>query len=395
MLLLCRGVIAHVAASDKARMDVMGTISSIFRIVLVVILCALTASGPGRFAMAAGIIETSPFAVPGVAVDVTAPDATSAKNQALVDAQMKAFVLLAERLGSPELAQEVSRFDTKQVLPYLKSLSIEEELISPGRYQGKLTVRFLPEKIRALYRDYGVKVSVEQGPSFLILPVWTDNGVQVMWGDTPWHRAFQSLNAQQSAIPLFVPLGDAEDRSTISVTDAINDDKVKLEAIRRRYDASVVVVAYGEAAEGGVRGRLFGESPLGRLNFDKVYIAETGTIDDSAALAAQRFHAVMLEKWRSGGYQVSAEDGGGEGGSGNVLSVSVPFAGPSEWNGLRSRILSTPGILSLDVSSLGGDGAVVNLSYLGTLEEMQSSFQATGLQLARVGGVWVVTQTQL
>jgi hypothetical protein len=373
-------------------MDKMGTLSGIFRILLLVVLCALATGGPGYFAMAAGIIETSVFAVPGVAVDVTAPDATSAKNQALVDAQMKAFVQLAERLGTPELAQEVSRFDTKQVLTYLKSLSIEEELISPGRYQGKLTVRFLPDKIRALYRDYGVKVSAEQGPSFLVLPVWTAGGVQVLWSDTPWLRAFKSLNAQQSAIPLFVPLGDAEDRSTLSVTDVINDDKVKLEAIRRRYDAAVVVVAYGEAAEGGVRGRLFGDSPLGRLNFDKVYIAETGTIDDSAALAAQRFHAVMLEKWRSGGYQVAAESGDGTGEQGNVLSVSVPFAGPSEWNGLRSRILATPGILGLDVSTLGGDGAVVNLSYAGTLEDMQSSLQATGLQLARVGGVWVVTQ---
>jgi hypothetical protein len=381
------------AHAIKPEWTKMGTLSGIFRILLLAALCALASGGSSPHSFAAGIIETSVFAVPGVAVDVTAPDATSAKNQALIDAQMKAFVQLAERLGTPELAQEVSRFDTKQVLTYLKSLSIEEELISPGRYQGKLTVRFLPEKIRTLYRDYGVKVSAEQGPSFLILPVWTADGVQVLWGDTPWQRAFKSLNAQQSAIPLFVPLGDAEDRSTLSVTDVINDDKVKLEAIRRRYDAAVVVIAYGEAAEGGVRGRLFGDSPLGRLNFDKVYIAETGTIDDSAALAAQRFHGVMLEKWRSGGYQVATEsDGDGAGEQGNVLSVSVPFAGPSEWNGLRSRILATPGILGLDVSTLGGDGAVVNLSYAGTLEEMQSSFQDTGLQLARNGGIWVVTQ---
>lgn len=325
-------------------------------------------------------------------MDVTGPDAATAKNQALVEAQMKAFATLAGTLGDQQLVDAVSQFNSKQVLPYLRSLSIEEEVITPGHYQGKLTVRFLPNKIRELYRQFGVKVDIEQGPSFLVLPVWNSDGVQVLWSDSPWYRAFHSLNAQQSAVPLIVPLGDAEDRSTISVTDAINGDLVKLEAMRRRYDASVVVVAFGEPAEGGVRGRLAGDSPLGRLNFDKVYVAETGTLEDSAALAARRFHTVMLEKWKSGAGTAALSEGtGGASPRGKVINVSVPFAGPAEWNGLRSRILSTPGVLGLDVASLGGEGAVVSLSFAGTLADMQVSMQATGLQLGQVGGVWVVT----
>jgi hypothetical protein len=75
-----------------------------------------------------------------------------------------------------------------------------------------------------------------------------------------------------------------------------------------------------------------------------------------------------------------------------VLNISIPFAGPSQWNGLRSRILSTPGVVGLDVSSLGADGAVVSLAYVGTVEDVQSSLQASGLQLGRVAGVWVVSQ---
>ena len=374
----------------------MGTVPKLFR---ALILAALLAAGVVQLvpiARSAGIIETSIFAVQGVEVDVTGPDAASAKNQALVDVQMKAFVMLAERLGNAELVEAVRQFEAKQVLPYLRSLSIEEESISPGRYKGKLTVRFLPSKIRPLYSEYGVKVAGEQGPIFLILPVWTADGVKVLWGDTTWRTALLNLKAEQSMVPLLVPLGDAEDRSLLSVTDAINGDRLKLEAIRRRYDADVVVVAYAEAAEGGVRAKMQGDSPLGKLNFDKVYISESGTIQDSANLAAQRFHTVMVEKFRSGAGKVAAANAEaqaqGERKKRKALSVSIPFAGPSEWNGLRSRILSTPGVVGLDVSSLDGDGAVVSLAYTGTLEEMQSSMQASGLQISRVGGVWVVTQ---
>jgi hypothetical protein len=68
----------------------------------------------------------------------------------------------------------------------------------------------------------------------------------------------------------------------------------------------------------------------------------------------------------------------------------VPFSGPSEWNGLRSRILSTPGVTGLDVSSLGADGAVVALSFVGSPEDMQSSMQASGLNMTHGGSGWQI-----
>jgi hypothetical protein len=371
----------------------MGTATKAIWFAVQLLLAAAWLAMPAR---TAGIIETSVFAVQGVTVDVTDTDAATAKNKALVEVQLKAFKQLAERLGNSELLEAVSAYTDKQVLPYLKSLSIEQESVSPGRYQGTFTVRFLPNRVRSLYSGFGVKVAGAQGPVFLVLPIWTQDGAQVLWAETPWRRAFERLNAAQATVPLLVPLGDAEDRELIGVTDAVNGDKVKLEAIRRRYDAAVVVVAYAELAEGGVKATLQGDSPLGKLNFDKVYIADSGTTDDSAALAAERFHTVLTDKFKSGATQVAEQDEAAqtksEKSKRKVLSVSVPFAGPSQWNGLRSRILSTPGVVGLDVSSLGADGAVVSLAYTGTVEEMQSSLQASGLQLGRVAGVWVVSQ---
>lgn len=345
-------------------------------------------------AHAAGPVETSVFAVQGVAVDVTDSDAATAKNKALVEVQIKAFRQLAERLGSPEVVAAVEEMDEKQILPYLKSLSIEEESISPGRYAGKLTVRFLPEKVKALYSNYGVRVVSRQGPSFLVLPVWQPSqGVSQLWEDNPWRRAWVNLRAEQSLVPIIVPLGDLDDSAIISVEDVLSGDEVKLEAIRRRYDVNTVLIAYAEPAEGGgVRARMQGDTPLGRMKFDKIYTAENPTIDESAALATQRFHAVMVDKYRSNPSGASVADGGepAEAAPRQTLAVAVPFAGPSEWNRLRSRILSAPGVVGLDVSSLGGDGAVVRLTVAGELDLMQSRFERVGLQLMRAGGSWVI-----
>jgi Uncharacterized protein conserved in bacteria (DUF2066) len=379
------GLLAHFTGPMKARMGVMGTILK--SLILPIAVCLWIGS-----AFAAGPVETSVFAVQGVDVDITDVDAQVAKQKALVDAQMKAFKLLAERLGNQSIVDSVAKYEEKQVLPFLKSLSIEEESISPGRYKGKLTVRFLPARIRSLYGDFGVKVGSEQGPSLLILTVWKSATGNVLWEDNPWRQAWVNLRAEQSQVPIIVPLGDFDDTELLSVTDVLSEDAVKLEALRKRYDVKKVIIAFAEPAENGaVHATMSGDSPLGKLSFDKIYDAETGKTEDSATLAAQRFHGVMLEKFKSGVVKVTEQKRQTEANARKTLSVRVPFSGPSEWNGLRSRILSTPGVTGLDVSTLGADGAVVSLTFVGTPEEMQSSMQASGLNFTQGGSGWQIT----
>ncbi len=382
------GLLAQIAGALKARMENMGiTLKSFLFGLWMTMLCGVS--------LAAGPVETSIFAVQGVEVDVTDTDADTAKNKALIEVQIKAFRILAERLGNASIFEAVSQFEEKRVLPYLKSLSIEEESISPGRYKGKLTVRFLPNKIRALYSEYGVRVGGEQGPAFLILTIWKGTGDAVLWEDNPWRQAWINLRAEQSLVPIIVPIGDLADTEMISVSDVLSEDAVKLEAIRKRYDVKKVIIAFAEPAENGtVHARMSGDSPLGKLSFDKNYDGETGRVEESAAIAASRFHSVMIDKYKTGSAraEVAATEKKQQASANarKTINARVPFSGPSEWNGLRSRILATPGVTGLDVSSLGGDGAVVALTFVGSPGDMQSSMQASGLNLSREGGGWLI-----
>jgi Uncharacterized protein conserved in bacteria (DUF2066) len=351
------------------------------------LLCALGLMGS---AWAAGPVETSVYAVQGVDVDVTDANAAAAKEKALVLVQMKAFVLLAEKLGTPEFATEMGKLEGKDVIPMLKSLSIEVEKISPGHYEGKFTVRFLPEKIKSLYGKYGISVPQSQGQAMLVLPVWTATGGQpVLWEDNPWRKAWLGLNAQQAQIPIIIPLGDQDDSAILTPQDAMNIDAVKLEALRRRYDVKTLLVAYAEPAPGGgVHAHMIGKSPLGKITFDKVYTADSGTENDSAVLATQRFQQIMVEKFKSDQAKVAAAKAASAGPQ--SIAVAIPFSGPSQWNGLRARILATPGVIAVDVTSLDGQGASARLVYSGAIEDVQSSFQTAGLNLARSGGSWVI-----
>src|SRR5437868_13772358 len=89
-------------------------------------------------------VETNLFSVTGVDVDVTDKDASAARTKAIIEAQVKAFHVLAERLASESDAKRLDSLTQQDIGRMLRSLSIEEEPTAPGRDTAKLTCRFLP-----------------------------------------------------------------------------------------------------------------------------------------------------------------------------------------------------------------------------------------------------------
>jgi Uncharacterized protein conserved in bacteria (DUF2066) len=355
------------------------------------LLAALVAVGLSVAVHAAGPVETSIFAVQGVDVDVTAKDASAAKDQALMDVQVKAFKTLVERLGTPEIAAEYAEWTLDNVAPFLRSLSIEKESSAPGRYIGTFTVRFMPGKMQALMAKHGVTVPTLQAKPVIVLPVWQPAEGPQLWEDNPWRKAWIGLGAEQAMVPMIVPIGDLEDSTALTADDAVRGDPLKIEAVRRRYDAPGIVVATATPAEGGVRVLIQGETDLGKVNFDKVYTAEDGTLEGAMQVAIKRFAGAMTTKYKQDVAKLDAEaDAKVAARKRSAVSVAVPFSSPTEWNRIRSRILATPNVVGVDVATLSGDGAVVKLLFTNTMERLQNSMQSAGLSMSQIGGTWVI-----
>lgn len=357
--------------------------------VLAVALALFAGSGA---AIAAGPIETSIFAVQGVDVDVTSTDAATAKNQALMDVQVKAFFELVARLGTPELvAQLQQKLKPEDIAPFLRSLSIEQETSAPGRYIGRFTVRFLPDKTQKFFEGYGIRVPTQQADPILILPVFRGPDANKLWEDNPWRRAWIDLKGEQGIVPLIVPLGDLEDTETLSVDDALRGDTVKLETIRKRYGTPSLLIAQAQPADGGgLHVYIEGQTTLGVVKVNKIYKAEEAGAGSTEATAVAAFQGMVIKTYREVAAKLAAEQAALSANTAQSLDVTVPFTSPREWNAIRSRILSTPNVRGVDLSSLGAEGAVIRIEFTRTVEELQMNMQAAGLNLAASGSVWII-----
>jgi hypothetical protein len=353
--------------------------------VLAVALALLAGPAP---APAGGPVETSIFAVQGVDVDVTSTDAATAKNQALMDVQVKAFFELVERFGTPELVAELQqKLKPEDIAPFLRSLSIEQETSAPGRYIGRFTVRFLPEKTQKFFADYGIRLPARQADPIVVIPVFRGPDGNKLWEENPWRQAWIDLKGEQGIVPIIVPLGDLEDTQTLSVDDALKGDAVRLEALRQRYGAPSLLLAQAQPAEGGgLHVYIEGETKLGKVTVNKIYMPEEGVAEPVETVAVAAFQAMLVKTYREVAEKIAERSAN----TVQSLAVSVPFSSPREWNAIRSRILSTPNVRAVDLSTLNADGAVIKLVFTRTVEELQMNMQAAGLNLANAGSAWVI-----
>jgi len=326
------------------------------------------------------------FRVTGVKVDATDRDAASAKMKAISEAQVKAFGILVDRIAEDGADAKLKDLPPGQIGRMLASLSIEEERTGPGRYIGRLTINFLPDKVRETLARAGVAFTEKQAPRIVVLPVWSTEAGATAWDDNPWRRAWQDLKAENAVVPIMVPLGDLNDSEAVSVEQALAGDTDKLEALRLRYQAEAVLVAVAEpAGENAIHAKMQGDTPLGRVLFDKTYSVENGGVAAAAQSAAQRFHRIMIQKWKQQTVSEARLDV-----QAASLDVAVPFSNPSEFSVTRSRLMATRGVAGVDISTISGNGAIIKLSYTVPFQQLQAALQMQRMILRPHGSSWVL-----
>jgi len=324
------------------------------------------------------------YTVSGVSVDVTDSDASSAKLKAITEAQVKAFAILLERLGGAEAAARLEALGPADIGRMMASLSIEEERTGPGRYIGRLTIRFLPDKVRAALADADVAFTEDRAPAVVVVPVWLGPDGPEVWTDNPWHAGWLAINAQDSLVPLVIPLGDLTDSQTLAARQALDGERAGLEALRTRYSADAVIVAVAAPLDDTtIRATLTGETAMGALDFDRTYTADEGGLAVAAAAAAREFHSAMLADWRTSRPQVRPA-------AVQSIRVALPVASLEQWNDLRARLVATPGVAGVDLSSLTAQGAIVRLAFSVPFPDLQAELAVRRLDLALRGETWVI-----
>jgi hypothetical protein len=318
---------------------------------------------------------------------------------------------------------------TDDTLEDLESgFEVYEEKSSASTYRAFITYRFKPAAVRRLLREAQIPYSEAQTRTALVLPVLeTASGVYLWEENNPWMAAWKVRPYNNELTPMAAPLGDLEDAATISGRQALALNEAALAAMADRYAVSQVVVAHAylrqvegehrlrvrlingfrESAElgevealtdvgadsgpaenfgGSLQGpatNSFNPAKVGDVLAEAYFNRPAGNFPNLAEEAIEIVIAKHAKPWKQRTLIDHTEAA--------LLEASAYFQSLGEWSKIRSALISTPLVGSVQVRGLSRQGAEMLIRAYGDPQKLIVAMEEHGLALwTEDGENWMI-----
>ncbi len=364
-------------------------------------LCVLAA----LFCMVAANFINIPQALAGeasvnseVEVDVTGKDAADAREQAMAKAQLDGLTDLLSKLTSPEQVHAiVTSLDPQRISAMVRSTEVLDEKITSNRYRATLMLTYDGDQISQLIENggvatNGVKPVVEIG-SFLIIPGYEEDGVQMLWEEAnPWRAACKTVGLEIASGDIIVPFGDARDAAVVDAKLLSAANYATLLPLTVRYGVSDIVIVQAK----------YTHTPDPQLEVVKrrinrtqnevnvlTYRADPQETKETLMTRAARDITSQIEHKKTEEMETTKAV---QGGDRNTVMMLASVTTLSSWTELRTKMSSLPMIDRLEVLAISPQQVDLIVHYRGTPESLANALAAQNIRLQQNPNYWVVSR---
>jgi hypothetical protein len=331
------------------------------------------------------------FTVANVSAAAEAVNAVEAKKLATQSAETHAFRLLISRLTDYRSAPRIPDLPAEQIERLVSDIDVRGEGVSGTSYMATFGVSFSERAVVGLLRQHGVTPIVDRAPEILIVPVFVEDGTAAATDRNPWRNALAGLDLTHTQVP--AKLAPTRGDLTAAIAKAYFANPAPgMETLKAQYKTSQVLVAVAELDGGdSLTVKLVGSDALGLFSLQRKVKARDG-IDEAALQSAARLaFETVQERWKltrgSGGSVVTAaarsHDADEPLPAGELVSVQVTaeFSGLKEWQAIRARLQSVPGVQHWDLRSVNPRSAEIGFDFPGGPQRLAEMAEAHGLSV--------------
>jgi hypothetical protein len=342
------------------------------------------------------ILAADVFEVKGVYVDVTADNVTKARQQAMREAQGRAFDIMLRRLTLRGDREFLPWVEPKDRPLYIRDFSVSGEKTSSVRYLASFTFHFKADAIRNLLKGRNLAFAETISKPVLVLPLYEEAGKVSVWGeDNPWRNAWSGLGAQNGLIPLALPLGDIADMGQVNEQQAYDGDETSILAMANRYGVeSAVVVSLAVAGRDDLGQPILADLIVNRVGSKYAgrttllgFQAEDGeTAESFFNRAVQEAIYLIDEGWK--------QDNLLQFGVTDVVPVNLVITDLSEWLAVKARLKTVAVVRKIELALLSRDAVQMNIHFIGKLDQLINSLKQVDLDLTLNGESWSLVNLQ-
>ncbi len=330
------------------------------------------------------------FTVASVRAEAEAANAVEAKRLATEAAESRAFRLLVSRLTDFRTEPRIPILSPADLERLISDIDVRGEGVSGTSYVATFGVTFSERGVAALFGQYGVVPVTDRGPEILIVPVYVEDGAARTADRNPWRAALSGLDLSHALLPAKVaPVrGDI----TAAIANAyVANPGAGIETLKSQYRTTQILFAFAELESGGeaLTLKLIGNDALGAFALKRTIKSRDGVDETVVQAAARLAFETVQQRWKltrgslitasvapSGGEPSSYSQRGGELAS---LQATAQFSGLREWQTIRARLQSVPGIQNWDLRSVNPRSAEIAFDFPGGAERLAAIAAAQGL----------------
>lgn len=307
--------------------------------------------------------------VDNVAVIITDQSAPKAREAAILEAEKKGLLSLAERQSIAIDATLLEQIPPSQIQQNVKALVIVREKTSPTKYAATFKITYKPSAIQKLLGSS--KIKNDAVTSCVVLPYFKNENHTELWGDeNPWFNAWTSAKLPAS---LVLPLGDLSDMKLLQANAPLSFEQLK--PILSHYDSRCALVSILKQEVNGsltlVNYKIKDASALAtpeqkiQGNYDAALIA---TLD---LYETEKFSIDASKIFNVAGEQTEASKT-------NIIKISVSYDNFKEWQEIKRNLTHLTGLTGMFVDKLEKKTAIVSLHYSVSQQAFLESLNKSG-----------------
>ncbi len=326
--------------------------------------------------------EFDPYTVRGLHVSAVAPDAVTAKAEAMAEAVRTGAARVIRRVAVGAGADRAADLDAGAADALTSAIEIAAETVGRTGYAAEVNLAFSPMLVRGYLARRGLGVADVPAPVVLLVPVLVEDGEIRMWDAADrWAAALKAAGMEEGLTPVVFPRNSRQDRQA-DLSRIMAGDRIALQELRIRYRAQSVVVARLDTASAtpALLLGLKGEDGAGDIDLT-LEIPEGGF-----TTAAARVAGALSGRWKAAIGQRS----GGVVGIGISMPVRVLFAGPEQWADIQRRLERSKAVTGLVVEGVEASAANVVMWFSGRPEDLPRRLAPDGLDLFQAGNMWLL-----
>ena len=190
-----------------------------------------------------------------ITVDVTAENASVAREKAMTEANRQAYTTVARRVTTAEGVRRLNELNDAQILNFIKEVSIISEKASNVRYLATLNVTINEYILKTYMQENDIPFVIGSAANVLIIPTFREfkTDAPMLWeADNLWRKAWEQNPRTLNSVKFFSIPATGSNYAALDAEKALSLDGMALDKIVFFNNTKDIYVA--DAVYNGIEG---------------------------------------------------------------------------------------------------------------------------------------------